>query len=413
MTGPGAPARKQRLIARSERRRPSRPLPIGWRIAVIASVVILFWLSVPNLVGFYDVPLVLAFVLSSVQCVTIVFAVRFARSAALAHIISVVFIGIFTRTTDEFWPVPIPNLLALTMLLILLGLRERWAVSVSVWWLSFLGMTVVVALNPDALTTRSEWGVDVMISVTVTLIALAVSVTFGQRGRVREIVATAKRDVELEQARRATVEERARIARELHDVVAHSMSIVHIQAESARYRVVDLDEARNEFNDIARSARAALGEMRQLLEALHPDEEPLYAPQPTIADIAALVRSTEKVGSRVEFVSEVNADEVSRLIQLTVYRIVQEALSNVIRHAPHASVRVHLRQSSENLEVRVKNDAPPRSADPRNEERGGRGLRGMRERVALVHGEVEQIPLPGGGFLIAVTLPTTIREETV
>ncbi|WOF22884.1 histidine kinase [Microbacterium betulae] len=409
----------RQLVRLVEGRRGPRPRTLmirGW-IALVAGAVVLFWVSVPSLVVDYDLALPVAFLLASVQCVTLPLAVRLPRCAMIVHVVGIMLIGWLTRGSleDDFWPVPVPNLLALTAILIVLGLREEWIVSVSAWWLSFLAMTVVVVLSDGDLTSLSEWGVDVMVSVTVTLIALAVSITVGQRGRVRRIIADAKRDVELEQARRAAVEERARIARELHDVVAHSMSIVHIQAESARYRVADLPAAQGEFTDIARSARAALGEMRQLLAALHPeDEKAFYAPQPTVADIPDLIRSTEKVGSPVAFSSDVEPGAVSPLVELTAYRIVQEALSNVIRHAPHAAVQVTLRRGPLALDVRIRNDPPPPSDAParRIAETGGHGLRGMRERVALLKGEVEQRPLENGGYLVAARLPTTAGEES-
>lgn len=406
----------KRIVRMLESRTPPRPLPVAGWIILVAGAVILFWVTVSTLVARYEVPLTLAFGLATLQCVTLPLAVRYPRTAMLLHVLALFLIGFLTRSTfaDEFWPVPEPNLLALLVILVVLGLRESWIVAVSAWWLSFLAMTLVVALTVNAVQETEEWGTDMLISVTLSLVALGISLAIGQRKRVREVLASARRDVELEQARRATVEERARIARELHDVVAHSMSIVHIQAESARYRIADLDGARTEFDDIARSARAALGEMRQLLAALHPDDDgALYAPQPTIADIPALVQGAEKVGSTVRFHSDVAPDAASAVVQLTAYRIVQEALSNVMRHAPRADVEVSLRRGPEVIEVTVHNGASPETGGPGTlPEAGGHGLRGMRERVALLHGDIEQTPLPDGGYLISAHLPTTSREET-
>lgn len=416
MTAPTRPRWRDRIRV-LEGHEPLTPFPvIGWIVIITASVM-LFWLSVPSFVAFYDLPIGSAFALSTLQCITLPLAIRLPRSAMLLHLITLVVIGYVTRNSfDEFWPVPIPNLLTLVCILVVLGLRETWIVAILAWWLAFLGMIVTVVVNTDDWTTTSEWGEDVLISVTITLIALAVSVTIGQRQRVRAIVESAKRDVELEQAKRSTVEERARIARELHDVVAHSMSIVHIQAESARYRIADMETARAEFGDIARSARAALDEMRQLLGALRPDEAGAnYAPQPTVADIPDLVRSTEKVGHRVVFTSDVESGSASPLAELTAYRIVQEALSNVVRHAPHASVQVTLATTASGISIRVENDAPAATsahARPGLREPGGHGLQGMRERVALLRGEVVQEPQPGGGYLVAVTLPASAREES-
>lgn len=165
----------------------------------------------PSFVGFYGLSIERSFALSTVQCLMLPLAVVLPRSTMMLHVGTIVLIGYVTRgSIDDIWPLPVPNLLVLIALLVILGLREEWVVSVGAWWLSFLGMTLVVALNADDFdNSPSEWGEDVLISVTVTLIALAISVSLGQRGRVREVLAKAKRDVELEQARRATVEERA------------------------------------------------------------------------------------------------------------------------------------------------------------------------------------------------------------
>ena len=417
MSTSSSPTRWRRLIRLIEGPTTPRPFPVrGW-IVLLAGTVVLFWLSVSSLVGFYRMPLPLAFTLASLQFVTLPLAPRTPRSAMLLHVAAIVLIGSFTHNGlgDEFWPVPIPNLLALIVILVVLGLREEWWVAVAAWWLSFLAMTIVVLFYGGGPVAYEEWRTDVLISITVTLIALAISVSIGQRVRVRAIMADAKRDVELEQARRAAVEERARIARELHDVVAHSMSIVHIQAESARFRVADMDDARTEFSDIARSARNALAEMRRLLKALHPDEsDTFYAPQPTVTDIPELIAGAEKVGSPVTFVSVVGADSLSPVVQLTAYRIVQEALSNAIRHAPHAAVTVTLRGGPDGLDVRIENDPPPDGAPGmrRGTDAGGHGLRGMRERVMLLHGDILQEPRPDGGFVVAARLPTAPREET-
>ncbi|WP_213816646.1 sensor histidine kinase [Glaciihabitans sp. dw_435] len=414
MTAPARPRWQDRIRA-LESRAPLGPFPvIGWIVIITASVV-LFWLSVPSFVAFYDLPIGSAFVLSTLQCLTLPFAVRLPRSAMLLHLITLIVIGYITRDSfDQFWPVPVPNLLALVVILVILGLRERWIVAILAWWLAFLAMTITVLVNTEDWTSVSEWGEDVLVSVTVTLIAVAVSVMIGQRQRVRAIVESAKRDVELEQAKRSVIEERARIARELHDVVAHSMSIVHIQAESARYRITD-EAARTEFVEIARSARAALDEMRQLLGALRPDDEStLYAPQPTIADIPDLVHSTQKIGHHVAYTNEVKPGSTSPIVELTAYRIVQEALSNIVRHAPRATATVALQATSSGISIRVANETAPAPADarPSLNEQGGHGLRGMRERVALLGGDIVQEPLPGGGFLIEATLPTVAREGT-
>jgi signal transduction histidine kinase len=410
-----------------------RPFPLlGW-LALLGYSLFVFWLSVPSFLIEYDLSIGVAFLLASVQCVTLPLAVRLPRTAMVLHLGGIALAAYMTRHSfDGFWPMTIHGLLALTGILVVIGLRQRWVEAVAAWWFAFLVLVLAVVLwGGDR--TMEQWGFDLLAAVTVTLAALAISVGLGQRRRVRAVLADAKRDVELEQAKRQTVEERARIARELHDVVAHSMSIVHIQAESARYRVSDLDEAQQEFSSIAQSSRSALREMRQLLGALRPDaSEAQYTPQPGIADIPTLIRTTENVGGRVTYSSEIDPGSESALLELSVYRIVQEALSNVVRHAPRAAAAVLLERTSSGIVVRVTNDAAPAlSTGPPTEagaaalvddsspglsdiDSGGHGLRGMRERVALLGGTIVQEPLPAGGFLIEAAIPTSdpVRQET-
>lgn len=368
----------------------------------------------PLLVGLYALPLLLAFALVSLQCATLPLAVRHPRSATLLHLVSIVLIAVSTheQLADEFWPLPVPALVALCVLLAILGLREDWILPVVAWWAAFLALAIVVVVYSGELDAMSEWGVDMIITVTVTLLALVASMLVGQRRRVRRIVAEAARDVELEQARRATMEERSRIARELHDVVAHSMSIVHIQAESAQYRVGDLDAARGEFTVIAASARSALSEMRQLLDALRPGEEALYAPQPSLADVPGLLQTTESAGSALTFTTDVEPGTLSPMLELTVYRIVQESLSNAVRHARRAPVTVTVARRADRLEITVENDpAPSGTATEGLDDTGGHGLRGMRERIDLLHGVLQHGPRIDGGYRVSAMLPIHSREE--
>jgi signal transduction histidine kinase len=170
--------------------------------------------------------------------------------------------------------------------------------------------------------------------------------------------------------------------------------------------------------------------MRQLLGALRPEvSEARYAPQPGIADIPTLIRTTENVGGRVTYSNEVDPGSESTLIELTVYRIVQEALSNVVRHAPRADTTVALGRTSSGIVVRVTNDAAPAPSAPfptdpgvddsvdvrvpvvSSIDSGGHGLRGMRERVAILGGTIVQEPLPTGGFLIEAAIPTAAPTE--
>jgi len=234
-----------------------------------------------------------------------------------------------------------------------------------------------------------------------------VSVLVAQRRTIgvelfRERAATAS-----EQERRVLVEERNRIARELHDVVAHGLSIIHVQATSAPYRLDGLsDAATAEFGEIAASARTAMTEMRQLLGVLRSaDAAPDTAPQPGLDDLPALVGSVERAGVPVTL--ELGAAlPASGLPATTAYRIVQEALSNVMRHARATRADVRIAHEGDRLVVAVEDDG--RGFDPANAmstDGGGLGLFGMKERAGYIGGRVEVASTPGGGTRVRAEIP--------
>jgi signal transduction histidine kinase len=204
-----------------------------------------------------------------------------------------------------------------------------------------------------------------------------------------------------ERAREAVAAERARLARELHDVVAHSVSIIAVQAGAAEALVErDLAGAREHMGAVRRTAHEALAEMRRLLDVLREDE-PSYAPQPTLATLAALVEETRGAGVPVELVREGPDEPLPAGIDLAAYRIVQEALTNVRRHAGAAPTRVRVRHADDAVEVEVVNG--PATA-PGEGPGGGRGLLGMRERVRLYGGSLDAGP-EDGGFAVRARLP--------
>jgi len=214
--------------------------------------------------------------------------------------------------------------------------------------------------------------------------------------------------LELEQEQRtqiALADERARIARELHDVVAHSVGVIVVQAQGAR-RVIDRDPARADeaLATIEDTARSALGEMRRSLGVLRSEgEEAARAPQPGVGDIEGLLASARSSGLSVDFVVEGTARPLPQGVDLSAYRIVQEALTNTIKHAGPARSRVTLRYGDGELVVEVKDDGPGPADDAR--EGAGHGLVGMRERVAVLAGELQAGAGPDGGFLVRASLP--------
>ena len=214
--------------------------------------------------------------------------------------------------------------------------------------------------------------------------------------------------LELEQEQRtqiALADERARIARELHDVVAHSVGVIVVQAQGAR-RIIHRDPARADeaLATIEDTARSALGEMRRSLGVLRSEgEQAARAPQPGVGDIEGLLANARSSGLSVDFTVEGTARPLPHGVDLSAYRIVQEALTNTIKHAGRVRSRVTLRYGDEELVVEVKDDGPGPAADAR--EGAGHGLVGMRERVAALAGELHAGAGADGGFMVRASLP--------
>ena len=209
-----------------------------------------------------------------------------------------------------------------------------------------------------------------------------------------------------ERARQAVADERARIARELHDVVAHSVSVIAVQTGSMRRRLRHErpDEA-EELEATERTARQALGELRRMLGLLRAEDEGLaLAPQPGIGDVPELVERSRGTGVEITLEVEGHPKTLAPGVDLAAYRIVQEALTNVIRHAGPARAEVVVRFGERDLQLEIADDGRGSGA-VHNGDGGGHGLVGMRERAALYGGSVEAGPEPGGGFAVRARLP--------
>jgi signal transduction histidine kinase len=214
--------------------------------------------------------------------------------------------------------------------------------------------------------------------------------------------AALERDRE-QDARRAVAEERLRIAQELHDVVAHSMGVIAVQAGVGAH-VIDSDpvEAKRSLEAIAETSRSSLTEIRRLLGVLRDDNGALYTPAPGLADLTALVRDISSAGLRVDVRCQGAATNIPPGVDFTAYRIVQEALTNALKHAGPAQASVIVTYEPGALSVEIVDDGRGvngRSAD------GGHGLLGMRERVAVYGGTFDAGPRHGGGFRVGVRLP--------
>jgi len=219
----------------------------------------------------------------------------------------------------------------------------------------------------------------------------------------------AEREREAE-ALRAVVEERTRIARELHDVVGHSVSVMTVQTSAVRRRLTPEQEAeRNALLTVEQTGREALAEMRRVVGALRdPDDAPALAPQPSLTRVDVLVAQANETGLPVDLTIEGNPVPLPAGVDLAAYRVVQEGLTNAIRHAEAQHAEVRVRYVDGHVEVEVTDDgrgAPSVRDAPAT---GGHGLVGMRERVSIYGGELEAGPRLGGGFRLRARLPLSV-----
>jgi signal transduction histidine kinase len=297
------------------------------------------------------------------------------------------------------WPWGAGQILALLGAFCLAGIRLQrpalwwmWALSLIPWWL-WLAADVPNLNGPAGAT------------FVFTAVAVAVD-SVGSRLRSQRALDAQAERIEAERAQRAVLEERARIARELHDVVAHHMSLIAVRAETAPYRLTGLSEpVRAEFGALSEVAREALAEMRRLLGVLRHDQPAALAPQPQLADLPTLVDAARQAGVSVELSAPPALGRVPPGVGVCAYRIVQESLSNVSQHAPGAAVTVSVGHDAGAVLLRVAN-GPGGPAGPSGSERGpGHGLTGMRERVALLGGSLSAGPAPDGGFVVSAVLP--------
>ena len=274
--------------------------------------------------------------------------------------------------------------------------RERERVAPVLLLLAAVAVPLAFVVN-EGNWVETVLGVIVIAGVPITY----GRIVFNRRARI-------VRDRELA-AREAVIVERARIARELHDVVAHHMSVMVVQAGAAR-AVVDADPeaAVDALRRIEASGRAGLTEMRRLLEILKSQERDRdRAPQPGLAHLDELLAGMRATGLPVEAVIEGSPQPLPPGVDLSAYRIVQEALTNTLKHAGEAHARVLLRYAPDALDIEVADDG---SGAPVGDGGGGQGLIGMRERVQLFGGTLESGPRPGGGFIVRARLP--LLEES-
>ncbi len=215
---------------------------------------------------------------------------------------------------------------------------------------------------------------------------------------------------QLAEAEKAVAEERTRIARELHDIVAHQVSLMTVQAGAAKTVVgKDPSTAARAMTSVEEAGRQALGELRHLVGVLRPDvESNELGPQPGCSDIPRLVEDLKRAGLEVSLELEGLDAELPARVDLSVYRIVQEALTNVLKHAgPKARAEVSIRSDDRGITIRVQDDGRGATTLPGS----GHGVAGMRERAQLLGGSLETQSLPGGGFSVTARLPVSEEDR--
>jgi signal transduction histidine kinase len=265
-----------------------------------------------------------------------------------------------------------------------------------------LGLVALVAGPLLATLGSSTLRLSSTVFFTVVSVVVMVLVrrVVGDRER-RAQIAERERDVA---AREAVVEERARIARELHDVIAHHVSMIVLQAGAER-SVLDESNAstREVLETVEQTGRSALTEMRRLLGMLRDDQSDPLTPQPGLDDVPTLVGQLREAGLPVDLTIEGERRDLPVGIELSGYRIVQEALTNALKHAGTARARVSVRYGPDSLELEIADDGAGGGAA--RTPGGGHGLVGMRERVALYGGRFQATRIPGGGFVVKAALP--------
>jgi signal transduction histidine kinase len=216
----------------------------------------------------------------------------------------------------------------------------------------------------------------------------------------------------------AAADERTRVAREMHDIVGHNLSVMITLADGGAY-AADATPARaaEALGLISETGRQAMGELRRMLGALREQADVLQlSPQPSVADIDSLCRRTRAAGPTIGYRTTGDVDAIDRGIQLTAYRIVQEALTNTLKHAgPQTQAEVWLSRADHQLQIKVRDSGPPGGHQlPESSIGEGHGLVGMKERAAMYGGTVHAGPLPGGGWMLQAELeldPPTHASE--
>ncbi|MFD6188108.1 sensor histidine kinase [Streptomyces sp. NPDC060275] len=306
------------------------------------------------------------------------------------------------------WPWLPGAFLCHTVVMLIVAIRTRPRTAAWMW-----ALTAAYGFVNDSFWGAGHFGSNATPLLVLTAFGLLLISVWHIRRDARQQVTAEQTVTAHERSRRTLLEERTTIARELHDVVAHHMSVVAIQAEAAPYRVENPpEELERAFATIRENAVAALTELRRVLGVVRAEDyEAPDAPQPTLADLDALLANVREAGLAVDKAVTGAVRELPPGVELSAYRIVQEALSNSLRHAPGATARVEVSYVLGGLGLRVVNTAVPPNTLVKASPGAGHGVTGMRERVAMLNGEMTAGPTDDGGYEVAVFLPVASQTE--
>lgn len=385
---------------------------VAMLVAALAVAIAVLAVEASLGVTVYAMPVVGALVIATAQAVAIplaLFRPAFAMALAVAGVVASTLVS--APTADAPWPVSVAAVVSFSFTVGIAGMRARWMIGAIGWATAVVAVLVIALVRDHGDAAGSAIVADLIVFASVTLPAFGAGALIRSWSEGRRLLAHEREVSADEAARRELAEERTRIARELHDIVAHGMSAIQVQAASARFRMPDLPPAAaDEFDDLATTARSAMGEMRRLLSVLREEDEAALAPQPGLDDLAELLARPAHGGALTVDDRLTSTPVPDALVGLTVYRVVQESLSNIARHAPGSAAFVAMdRAPGGAITVEVRNGAAPGIRSP-HAEPGGHGLRGMRERVALVGGTMDAAPTADGGFIVRARIPA-VRED--
>ncbi|QIM17846.1 sensor histidine kinase [Leucobacter coleopterorum] len=397
-----------------------RQVPWVW-VAVSAVAITLFAVSSTLGATVYSSPVAHSLGLSALQVAGIVLVNRYPRWGILTATVATTLMVALSSTIppEAPWPIPVTSVIAMVVTLGIGTTRGRWLTA------TVAGAVVAIASTSVATDVGATMPPGPIVANITVFLSLAAAAVLGgvvlrtailTRGELRE----AREVSEVALARREIVEERTRIAREMHDVVAHGMSVIQVQAASAPYRYPDIGiEVAAEFDELAATARTALAEMRALLGVLRADDDAEQAPQPGLAELPDLVagaRSTLLDSVLIDNLPEDVRQRMSPVMGLTIYRVVQESLSNIVRHAPGTEAEVEINYESApgqsgRLLIGIRNSKPS-EVTTHEIDTSGHGIRGMQERVAALGGALSTAPTADGGFAVLAIIPLNLEATT-